>query len=233
MPKTLTSTSFELDNAVALLDPAPLALEMGVQRLPSGLLHVAARTDMSHCKGRMLEWWFRSAPDTRQYIWWHPIDHVSSRWLDTNPVTHVGSTHVVEEKLGGREVQSVQIHFVEEGETFGEAAARARELGHVSALVCATIGFGQDPARDERGRPVGARLALIARDTEDGMVLRSHFWLGAELGLPPEQLVEVVPNELGLDLMRHADTEFKYLARFLPSLYTAENREIEDVVLPW
>jgi hypothetical protein len=33
--------------------------------------------------------------------------------------------------------------------------------------------------------------------------------------------------------MRHANTEFKYLARFLPSLYYAENREQEDLEVPW
>jgi hypothetical protein len=38
---------------------------------------------------------------------------------------------------------------------------------------------------------------------------------------------------MGLQLMQHAHTEFKYLSRFLPSLYTAENRDAEEVVLPW
>jgi hypothetical protein len=34
--------------------------------------------------------------------------------------------------------------------------------------------------------------------------------------------------------MRHAHTEFiKYLARFLPSLYIAEQRDEEAVELPW
>jgi hypothetical protein len=33
--------------------------------------------------------------------------------------------------------------------------------------------------------------------------------------------------------MRHANTEFKYLSRFLPSLYVADRREAEPVELPW
>src|SRR5919198_4701739 len=89
----------ELDQAHLLLDPEPLPLEMGIQRLGSGQLHVAARTDMPGCKGRMFEWWFRFAPDTQQYAWWHPLDHLSSTWRETNPRTHIGSTHVVEERL--------------------------------------------------------------------------------------------------------------------------------------
>jgi hypothetical protein len=99
-------------------------------------------------------------------------------------------------------------------ELFGEeAVASARESGDVSALVCARIGLGLEIVRDEQGRPQGGWLAHIGRDTPDGMVLRSRFWLP-----------EGVPPELGLGLMQHAKTEFTYLGRFLPSLYIAENR---------
>lgn len=217
----------ELDQAAELLNPGPLRLEMGIHRLESGQLHVAARTDMHRCKGHMFEWWFRFAPDTQQYAWWHPIDHVSSEWRETNPRTHIGSTHVVEEKLGGDEVLSLLINFQDPALTFGQDAVReAREGGAVSGLVCAHLGLSADPPRDEAGRPIGGRMAHIARDTEWGMVLRSRFWLG--VGLPDE-----VPEELGLGLMQHAYTEFHYLSRFLPSLYIAENRASEPPPFPW
>src|SRR5881275_113631 len=94
----------ELENAAVLLNPDPLRLEMGIERLPSQQLHVAARTDMYGCKGEMFEWWFRFAPDTQQYAWWHPIDHLKSEWRETSATSHIGSTHVVVEKLGGDEV---------------------------------------------------------------------------------------------------------------------------------
>jgi hypothetical protein len=224
----------ELENAAVLLDPGPLPLEMGIHRLSSGQLHVAARTDMPHCKGRMFEWWFRFAPDTRQYAWWHPLDHVSSRWVETSPTTHVGSTHIVEEKLGGEEVLTLHIHFVEPSEIFGaEAVEDALDSGDVSGFVCAYIGLNGEPPRDDRGRPLGGRLAHICRDTDEGMVLRSRFWLGAGLPVGREELSQIVPDETGLGLMQHATTEFKYLARFLPSLYIAENRESEPPALPW
>jgi hypothetical protein len=217
----------ELDQAQVLLDPEPLPLEMGIRRLDSGQLHVAARTDMHRCAGRMFEWWFRFAPDTQAYAWWHPLDHVSSAWRETNPRTHVGSTHVVEERLGADEVHFLQIRFEDPAVTFGaQAVERARERGDVSALVCAHIGFGEDPPRDDEGRPLGGRLAHIGRDTEWGMVLRSRFWLGVGLDQGP-------PDELGLALMKHAYTEFMYLSRFLPSLYVAENRETEHPPFPW
>ncbi len=224
-------TNFEYANASVVLDPAPMALEMGVQRLDSEVQLVAARTDMARCSGRMFEWWFRFAPDTEQYAWWHPLDHVSSEWRETNPHTHVGSTHVVRERLNGSEVHDLLIHFVDESEFFAaETAAEARRRGDVSALVCAHIGLGHDAPRDEKGRPVGGKMCHVARDTADGMVLRSRFWIGE--GTPAE-VAAAIPQELGINLMQHAHTEFKYLARFLPSLYIAENREHERAPTPW
>jgi DAPG hydrolase PhiG domain len=224
----------ELDEAARLLDPAPLALETGVVRLPSGVLHVAARTDMPACKGRMLEWWFRFAPDTRQYAWWHPLDHVASQWMETSARTHIGSTHIVQERLGSGPPVPLQIHFIDPDEIFGAGVVNeARERGDISAVIAAQIGFGADFPRDQRGRPNSSRMTHIARDTEDGMVLRSRFWLGGGTGLPREVLLEAVPDFIGLGLMQHSHTEFKYLSRFLPSLYLAENRDHEHIPLPW
>jgi hypothetical protein len=228
-----TSDVAGFDRAIELLDPAPHPLETGVARGTSGVLCVAARTDMPGCSGDAFEWWFRFACDTDQYKWWHPLDHVSSRWVETSPTTHVGSTHLVEERLGDRNptVHTLQIHFVDPVELFGEAYTDAVEAGHVSACVAAMIGIGDDPLRDDRGRPNMGRMAHICRDTPSGMVLRSRFWLGEGTGLPAEALREAIPDTMGLDLMQHAHTEFKFLARVLPPLY--DGAHPERVALPW
>jgi hypothetical protein len=233
VPSPLLSAP-ELDQAASLLDPRPQAVETGVQRLASGQLHVAARTDMPGCTGAMFEWWFRFAPDSRQYAWWHPVDHVSSAWRETSPITHIGSTHVVEERLNGSEVQMLQIHFIDPREIFGaDAFEDALAIGNISAVVAAQLGNGPEPVLDDRGRPNMGRMTHICRDTPDGMVLRSRFWLGGGTGLPPEVLLEIIPDSLGLDLMVHAHTEFKYLSRYLPSIYLAENRDTETPADPW
>lgn len=224
----------EFGRAADLLDPAPHPVEMGVVRCPSGPLHVAARTDMPGCQGRMFEWWFRFAPDDRQYAWWHPLDHVSSQWRETSATTHIGSTHLVEERLGpDPTVHQLQIHFVDPRELFGSAYDGALERDDVSGCVAAQIGIGPEPLRDERGRPSMGRMAHICRDTDTGMILRSRFWLGEGTGLAAAELRQVIPDALGLGLMQHAHTEFKYLSRFLPALYAAENRDRETVALPW
>jgi hypothetical protein len=221
----------ELSNAAALLDPQPLPLEMGVKRLDSGQLLVAARTDMYGCKGRMFEWWFRYAPDTQQYIWWHPLDHLSSHWCHTNGRTHIGSTHVITERFGPDSPPAqLVVQFVDPAELFGEEeVATARERGDVSAIIYGHGGHAE-LGPDDTGRPIGTRVLHLARDTEWGMVLRTRFWMGVGI---PEESARAIPENAGLDLMQHADSEFHYLSKFLPSLYTAENRQAEPITLPW
>lgn len=56
-----------LDEADRLLEPGYLAFESGYLRLADGSLHVASRTTMTGCKGRMIDFWFgflRLFPDS-------------------------------------------------------------------------------------------------------------------------------------------------------------------------
>jgi hypothetical protein len=46
----------DFSEAPRLLDASPLRLELGIERLASGVLHVAARTDMHGCSGAMFDW---------------------------------------------------------------------------------------------------------------------------------------------------------------------------------
>lgn len=222
----------EFGHAADLLDPSPHPQETGVIRGPSGVLHVAARLDMPGCKGRMCEWWFREACDTPQYSWWNPFAQFSSRWVETRPPTHIRPTHLAADRLGGdSSVYGLHIHFVDPAELFGDAYTEACERGDVSGCVAAMLGIGAEPLRDETGRPNMGRMAHICRDSADGMVLRSRFWLGQGTGLPRERLTELIPDALGLILMQHAHTEFTFLSRFLPGLYRAENRDAQPLVL--
>lgn len=225
----------EFRDAALLLDPRPLHLEMGIERLASGVLHVAARTDMHGCSGAMVDWWLRWMHTTQHYVWWHPVDHVSSSWSNWTPGRYVGATNIVDEKLSGEEVHHLHIHFIEPAEMFGaDELERRLADGSVSAAICATTG-ADEPMRDDQGRPVGGRMTHVARDTPFGCVLRSHFWLGE--GLPdvvsPEMKTALFTDQMGLGLMRHAYNEFTFLSRLLPSLYVAENRDLVKPALPW
>ncbi|WP_028221876.1 DAPG hydrolase family protein [Paraburkholderia oxyphila] len=220
-----------------LLDPAPLRLETGYERLDDGVLHVACRTDLRNCTGEMFEWWFRSRPDTRHYRWWHPVDHVSSEWAEGTTDTHVGSVHLVEEFFTGLPAQRLAIQFREATEFFEEREyVSARKEGRLTAAVCGCIGLGESPERTADGRILGGRLLHIGRDTEWGLALRSHFYIGQDLpalGKNPAEVAEIFPDEFGRALLMHCYNEFTFLSRFLPSLFLGDNRETLDIALPW
>jgi hypothetical protein len=227
----------KLSEVGQLLRPEPLRLETGYERFEDGILHVACRTDLHGCSGEMFEWWFRFRPNTQQYIWWHPRDHVTSEWRECLDGTHVGSIHVVEEYFTGLPAEKLSIQFREASEFFEPAAyAEARRTKAVTAAVCGRVGFSHEPPRTEQGAVLGGRLLHIARDTPWGCCLRSHFYLGQDLpalGQSPREVERACPDELGRALLQHAYNEFTFLSRFLPSLYVAENRQRIEVELPW
>jgi hypothetical protein len=216
-----------------LLDPAPMPLEMGYERLSNGVLHVACRTDMQACSGDMLQWWFRSRPNSQQYRWWHPTDHVSSDWFEYTEGTHIGSIHKVEERFSGGPIERLLIQFRNCDEFVSrQSLDLALSSKAISAMICARGGQSWDAPRDQTGRIMGARLLHVARDTHWGCVLRSHFFLGFDLptiGKSAAQIGEMLPDTVGQALLGHCYTEFMHLSKFLPSLYIAEHR---DDVLP-
>lgn len=220
-----------------LFDPAPMALEMGFERLDSGVLHVAARTDLHLCKGEMFAWWFGSRPGPREYRWWHPIDHVDSAWAEGAPGSPIGAIHLAEERFGALPAQKLAIQFRDPVEMFdpGKLAA-ARGSGAVSALICGRVGPGDHPQRGPDGAMIGSRLIHLARDTPWGATLRSHFFLGQDLpglGMGPNEIGEIFSDAFAPALLQHCYDEFTFLSRILPSLYAAEAIDRKDVPNPW
>ena len=220
-----------------LLDPTPMPLETGYERLQSGVPHVACRTDMHGCSGAMLEWWFHFRPDTQHYTWWHPVDHISSEWLEVQQGTHIGSIHKVEEMFTGTPARQLLIQLRAPAEFFSaEALATARQTGKVSGIICGHGGESWQAPRDPQGRVMGSRLIHVARDTPWGCVLRSHFYLGWDLpaiGKTAQEIQAMIPDSVPAPLLAHCYNEFTFLARFLPSLFIAENRKTIPVQLPW
>lgn len=229
----------DLSEVGALLDPTPLPMETGYERLRDGVLHVAVRTDMHGCTGAMFEWWFRFRPNTQQYIWWHPRDHVYSAWQgELSDKTHVGSEHVVVEEFTGLPADDLIIQFRDPAEFFDRNTYEAaRTSGAVSGAVLGRVGVGSHhPDRTDDGAVLGGRLLHVGRDTPWGLALRSHFFLGQDLpasGASPEDVTAALPDAFGIGLLQHAYNEFAFLSRFLPSLYLGEHRDSQPVPLPW
>lgn len=220
-----------------LLDPSPVSLEMGYERLPSGVLHIAVRTDMHRCTGAMVDWWFGSRPTTREYRWWHPIDHLSSSFEHGTRGQAVGSVHSVDEYLTSIPPMKLFIQFREPSEAFDrDLLAKARSSGDVSGLVFAHGATQEGATYTPDGKLIGTRLVHLARDTEWGTVLRSRFLFGYDLpglGMPPGEIEKLIPEIIGPNLLQHCYDEMTFLSRILPPLYTAEALSREEVIRPW
>ena len=203
-----------LSDANRLLDTPNLPLESGWLRLESGVIHVAARTEMIGCTAAMWEWWFGFIHTTEQYLWWHPRDHLFSDWEgERGTGRYLGGTHLVHEYLGDT-IYKLKINFRDPSEIldvnkFSQAKVGLAVFGYVGDL--------------ERPGYFG-RLLHLVQNTPDGCVMRSRFWLGEldpapEQPLSPQALQDIVPDALGAGLQAHAAEEMSILASNLPTLY--------------
>jgi hypothetical protein len=208
----------KLDDANQLLDPGYLSLEAGVLRLDDGQLHVAALTTMVGCKGRMIDWWFGYLRTTEQYKWWHPKDHVWNEWIgERGTGRYIGGTHHVHEYVGG-ELMKLKIHFREPSEYLD--VSRFAEAG-VAAAICGRTGPLEAPVW-------GGHVIHLVRDTDYGCEMHSRFWIGdfdpSEIADTREARMALLPDHLGLGVLKHCHEEMGYLAAFLPGLYAREAR---------
>lgn len=217
----------------ALLSPKPISLEAGIKRLENGMLHIAMRNVMHHCKGKMLDWWFTYFETTADLKLWHPHDHVvhsgwDSKWIKNE--NYIGATIHATESLGNIPPVPAAIKFHDPVEIFNpDLLKKAYDNDEVSAVIYARIGFGENTPKDANGDPLDGYMVHVTRDTPQGCVLRSHFFLGA-LAADTDHLL---PDEIGFGLMEHCSTEFTYLSHVLPSLYYAENTKGDKAPLFW
>lgn len=216
------------DQLDRLLDPAPLAVETGRCFLADGCGYVAVRTAMPGVSPEMVDWWFDWHPrDPLRYRIWHPEAHTGNS-VEPAPVAgtkaHWGTVHHPVEDVGTG-TEHVRIAFVPPTELgFGSDALDDPAVGTV---VCGWVG-------DDRRRIRHSVMAHVFLRDGDGLVLRSHFWLGAAirpylpdpLAGPAAALLGrsafrrlTLPRDLPRALGSHCAEEYANLAALLPELY--------------
>lgn len=215
-----------LADVARLLDPTPLPVETGWCTLADGVGYVAVRTAMAGLSAEMVDWWFDWHPcESLRYRIWHPSAHLAnSLQLPAVPAAkaHWGAVH--------RPVEDVGVGVVRARIAFQRPTAMGLPrdcLGDedVATIVCGYVG-------DERRHLWHTPMFHVFLRAEDGLVLRSHFWLGAAirpyglLGTPGALLLNnrflrraSLPAKLPRALATHCAEEYTNLAALLPELY--------------
>lgn len=213
-----------------LLDPAPLAVETGWCFGADRVGHVAVRTEAPGVSAEMVDWWFDWHPrDPDRYRLWHPLAHRDNS-LEPSPSAAAGAKpywgtvhHPVEDV--GTGVVRARIAF-QPPSAIG-FSSDVLDDPRVATIVCGYVG-------DDTRRLRHSLLAHVFLNGEEGLVLRSHFWLGAAIRpyLPPplagpiavaadNRLVRrlALPAELPRSLATHCSEEFANLVALLPELH--------------
>jgi len=136
-------------------------------------------------------------------------------------------THFIKESLGGIDVMDMQLKYLDPAEIFGEELSKTKERGDADVVLYGWAGIGENwkCPKDDKGRPNFMQYVGVGRDTPYGLVLRNHYWLADELGVPAEQAEQMAPEQLALYLMEHDSNEFHILGKVIPSFYLRDNWE--------
>jgi len=212
-----------------MTDPGPLEVETGWCRLDDGVGFVAARVEFPGVTPEMIDWWFDWHPRRpERYVAWHPTAHVGASAVfpeEAGAKKHWGAVHEVVEDVGLGEVKA-RIEFVAPSEL--GFAGNHLDDPDVGTIVCGFVG-------DRRARH--SKMCHVWLREGNGLVLRSHFWLGSNVAprLPESigwlgraihgplnsRLVRklALPKDLPQALDRHCVEEYTNLAVILPPLY--------------
>lgn len=211
-----------------LLDQAPLDVETGWCFTADGVGYVAVRTEMPGVTGEMVEWWFDWHPrDADRYRLWHPLAHKDNSIEPPSTPgakAHWGAVHHPVEDVGTG-MEHIRIAFVPPTEL--GFSTDALDDPAVATIVCGWIG-------DDRGRLRHSAMAHVFLAADGGLVLRSHFWLGAAIRprLPAPLAAPIalaannrfvrkasLPSRLPRSLAAHCAEEYANLAVLLPELH--------------
>lgn len=211
-----------------LLDPAPLGAETGWCFMPDGVGYVAVRTAMPGVSAEMVDWWFDWHPrDPDRYRLWHPHAHADNSVeppAAPGAKRHWGAVHHPVEDVGTGMVHA-RIAFLPP--TAIGFSSDALDDPNVATIVCGHVG-------DDTRRLRHSVMAHVFLNGEEGVVLRSHFWLGSAIRpyLPSALAAPIaaavnnrlvrrlaLPATLPRSLATHCAEEYANLAALLPELY--------------
>lgn len=218
-----------------LFNAGYLENENGFRRLEDGSTYVAVLTKMPNVTIEMIDWWF----------WWHAAE--SLRYQIWYPEMHFANStdfqgHYDDETKSYRERLHLSEHLVTEDVGVGKSEIlidfmHPTKFGFDKeklnpdkvTIICARVG---DPGKGAWG----TEMCHFVRTTEEGVEMRSRFWLGHKIyrmggfaqgflnGILNSSFVKqkLIPKNVGIKMFHHCSQEYHNLAGLLPELYKEE-----------
>jgi len=215
-----------------LLLPGYLNTENGFCRLADGTMYVSALTKMPNVTLDMIDWWFwwHAAEGPRYQIWYPDMHydissyfrgHYTDKSKSFSERLHL-STHLVNEDVG-RGAEDILIDFMHPRE-FGFNTDKLDSKKET--IICARVGT------PELGS-WGTEMVHFVRVIEDGVEMRSRFWIGNKIyEINEDEKIKLnpilnkpfvkkrlIPDDVGPNMFHHCSQEFHNLAEILPAVY--------------
>lgn len=220
------------DKINRLFDKGYHDTENGYHRLVDGSHYITVLTKMPKVSIEMLDWWF----------WWHAAEHV--RYQIWYPGMHVANDadfrgRYKDESLSYRERLHLSTHLVTEDVGLGMDKImidfmHPKDFGFdetklsptKNTIICARVGSPDKGAW-------GTEMCHFVRLAEDGVEMRSRFWIGQKIyrmggvaqsllnGILNSTFVKkkLIPKDVGWCMFRHCSQEYHNLADILPEIY--------------
>jgi len=218
-----------------LFNDGYLNTENGFRRLEDGSAYITVLTPMPHVTIDMINWWFwwHAAEPVRYQIWYPDMhfdnsadfqgayDDASKSYQER---LHL-STHLVTENVGlGKD--KILIDFMHPVD-FGFDKNKLNP--NKNTIICARVGAPDKGAW-------GTEMCHFVRTTNEGVEMRSRFWIGNKIyrmgGFAQGFLNNIlnstfikkklIPREVGKCMFHHCSQEYHNLAEILPQLYKEE-----------
>lgn len=219
-----------------LLDPGYLVGENGFRREADGSTYVSVLTKMPKVSIEMIDWWFwwHAAEGPRYQIWYPDMHYDISadfkgHYYDESKTYRERlhqSTHLVTEDVGvGKD--KILIDFMSPGD-FGFDESRLHT--EQQTVICARVGAPNKGVW-------ATEMCHFVRTTEEGVEMRSRFWIGHQVyrmggfaqGVlntilnKPFVKSKLIPKTIGIKMFHHCSQEYHNLSLLLPRLYPEES----------
>lgn len=210
----ITLTQFEEKNEILVNEN--LQQEVGFDFFEDGSALVSMTCPMPGITSEMINWWFWWHPKKNErYQVWFPGEHFSNTYakkdasyFEKNKIpTFQPNDQYPKERIGGKTFTLV-IKF-KHPEDMGFDCRLMKENG-VPVIVCGSVGV--------KNLMMHTEMTHIFKQTEDGLVLISRFWMG-KLIKNKFLRKKVITEQVVRGMAEHCCVEYRSLAAILPTLY--------------